>query len=116
MNHVPDAVIEAIDRFGRAVLRADPGAVDVQLRSDVWVHLEWDAAALAAGRVEMTVAVEHPNPADSLDGYGPFLGERLAGVETQLRSWGIDPPDDYERVGTDDDGRALYAGDLNLPG
>lgn len=115
MNHVPDEVLEALDRFGRAVLEGRPGSVREPLRSDIRIVIDWDAAALAAGQVTLRVAVDHPNPADSLGAYGPFVGTRLDGVERRLRAWGIDTPADYGRVGRGTDGWTHYEGDLRLP-
>jgi hypothetical protein len=113
VNHVPDEVTEAMERFGEAVLRGEAGSVGVDLRSDVRLRMDWTAADLEAGAVRMEVLVEHDHPPDSLRGFGSFVGTRLDGVEATLREWGVEPPADYDRVGTEGY-RALYAGTLRL--
>jgi len=102
-----------MERFGEAVLRGEGGALGVDLRSDVRLRMDWTPADLDEGAVRLEVLVEHDHPPDSLRGFGPFVETRLDGVEATLREWGVTPPDDYDRVGTEGY-RALYAGTLRL--
>ena len=113
VNHVPDEVTAAMERFGEAVLRGEGGSVHVDLRSDVRLRMDWTPADLDEGTVRLEVLVRHDHPPDSLRGFGSFVETRLDGVETTLREWGVTPPDDYDRVGTEGY-RALYAGTLRL--
>jgi hypothetical protein len=121
VNHVPDEVTAAMERFGEAILADEPGSVDVALKSDVRVRIDWDRDDLVAGTAWIEFVVDHPNPADSLRGFGPFLDTRVDGVETTLAEWGVRTPDDYERVpgadpaDSDGDG-ATYAGRLRFVG
>lgn len=108
VNHVPDAVTAAMARFGEAILADEPGSVDVALKSDVRVRIDWDRGDLARGATRIEFVVDHPNPADSLRGFGPFLDTRVDGVEATLAEWGVRTPDDYERV---DDADADADGD-----
>ena len=113
MNHVPDAVVAAIDDLGRATLTDDPTTLDQRLRRDFRVRVECDRAAVDAGGVDVTFRLEHGSTAPTLRGHGSFVTTIVDGVDSRLRAWGIEPSE-YSYQGTDD-GWHAYVGRAALP-
>jgi len=114
VNHVPDAVLAAIDGFGRSVLNDEPTVVDERLRSDLRVRIDCDRAALTEGHARVAFRLAHGSPAASLRGHGSFVGTIVDGVDSRLRAWGVDPPASYAHGDTDGEWQ-VYAGRATLP-
>ena len=114
MNHVPDAVLDAIDDLGRSLLTDEPTVVDERLRSDLQVRIDCDRAALSEGVATVTFRLQHGSPARTLRGHGPFVETIVDGAESRLRAWGVDPPASYTHRDTDD-GWQVYVGRARLP-
>lgn len=113
VNHVPDAVLAALDNLGRAALANEPTTVEQRLRSDFRVGISCDRAALDTGTVPVTFRLEHGTTAPTLRDHGSFVGTIVDGVDSRLRAWGIEPPDAYTHRGTDG-GWQVYAGRATL--
>lgn len=114
MNHVPDAVLTAIDGFGRSLLEDEPTVVDERLRADLRVRIDCDRAALDEGCAEVTFRLAHGSPAASLREHGSFVGTVVDGVDSRLRAWGVDPPASYPHRDADGEWQ-VYAGRATLP-
>lgn len=114
MNHVPDEVLAAIDDLGERLLLGEPTTVEKQLRDDLRLRVECDETALDAERAPVVFRLEHTTPADTLRGHGSFVETIVENVETQLRTWGVDPPDEYRHHDTED-GWQVYLGQARLP-
>ncbi|MBB6646900.1 hypothetical protein H5V44_11495 [Halobellus sp. MBLA0160] len=113
MNHVPDAVLAAIDGLGRAALADEPTTVEQRLRGDFRVRISCDRTALDAGTVPVAFRLEHGTTAPTLRDHGSFVVTIVDGVDSRLRAWGIDPPDAYTHRRTDDEWQ-VYAGRATL--
>jgi len=114
VNHVPDAVLAAIDHLGRATLVDDPTTLDRRLRGDFRMRVNCDRTALDAGTAPVTFRLEQGTPAPTLREHGSFVATIVDGIDSQLRGWGIEPPDAYPHRSTDD-GWQVYVGRAILP-
>ncbi len=110
MTHVPDEVLEAVDAFGEGLLAGTPPAVDGRLRGDLRVSIRLDGAGGARCRYER----EHTRTASTIRSYGSFVTTLVDGIDDRLRSWGVDPPEEYAYAGTVD-GVHRYDGSLGVP-
>lgn len=114
VNHVPDEVLAALDELGEGLLLGDPTVVSERLRSDLWLRVECDRAALEGGTTPVIFRLEHTTATDTLAGHGSFVGTIVDGVESRLRKWGVDPPERYPHHATED-GWQVYRGVARLP-
>ncbi len=114
MNHVPDEALAAIDRLGEGLLFDSATPVQERLRSDLQLVIPCTGADIDAGWTTARFRIAHTRTESTLRGYGSFVETVVDGIDTQLLSWGIDPPDGYEYTG-DHDGRYVYEGRLELP-
>lgn len=99
MNHLPDEALDALDAYGEGLLRGTPPRVSEQLRGDLWLRIEPPDGQTARCRYE----TDHTQSPPRLRERGSFVTTIVDGVDSHLRSWGIDPPDAYEYAGTVDD-------------
>lgn len=111
MNHVPDDVLDAIDTFGRQLLVGTPDRVEGRLRTDLSVTIVPNGDSETA---LIRYETEHTQTPPALRDRGSFVGTIVDGIESQLQSWGIEPPDTYEYTETVE-GRHRYEGQLRLP-
>jgi hypothetical protein len=114
VNHIPDAVLDAIDDLGRSLLTDEPTVVDERLRSDLQVRIDCDRAALTEGVATVTFRLQHGSPARTLRGHGSFVETIVDGVDSRLRAWGVDPPASYTHRDTDGEWQ-VYVGRVRLP-
>lgn len=110
MNHVPDDVLDAVDTFGERLLTGTPPRVDGRLRDDLRVSIHPDGSGGARCRYER----EHTRAPPEVRSYGSFVTTLVDGVDSRLRSWGVDPPEAYTYVETVD-GVHRYDGALGVP-
>jgi hypothetical protein len=113
MNHVPDAVLAAIDEFGWTLLTDDPTVREERLRSDLRVRIACDRDALDAGAAPITFGLEHTTAMTTLREHGSYVCTVVDNVESRLRSWGIDPPRAYTHRRTDE-GWQVYGGTVEF--
>jgi hypothetical protein len=113
MNHVPDEVLAAIDDLGWGVLEDEPTTVDERLRSDLWVRIDCDRAALDSGRADVAFRLDHGSAAATLRDHGSYVRTIADGVDSQLRGWGLDPPTAYTHRATEGDWQ-VYDGTLRF--
>jgi hypothetical protein len=113
MNHIPDVVVAALDDFGHALLVDEPTLLDERLRGDFRVRIECSRGALDANTAGIAFRLDHTVAATVLRDHGPYVGTIVDGVDSRLRSWGIDPPVAYTHCGTDE-GWQVYDGTLRL--
>ena len=114
MNHVPDAVLDAIDDLGRSLLTDESTVVDERLRSDLRLRIDCDRTALIEGAATISFRLRHGSPARTLRGHGSFVGTIVDGVESRLRAWGVDPPASYTHRDTEGEWQ-VYVGRATLP-
>jgi hypothetical protein len=110
MTHVPDDVLNSIDRFGQQLLEGSPTPVDGRLRGDLRLTIiPDDNRQIATLRYE----TEHTQAPPTLRERGSFVTTIVDGVDSHLSLWGIVPPDSYEHVDTTG-GTHTYSGTLEL--
>ena len=114
MNHVPDEALAGIDRLGEGLLHNEANPVQERLRSDLQLVIPCTAADIDAGWTTARFRLAHTRTEPTLREYGSFIETIVDGIDAQLWSWGIDPPDGYEYTGTND-GRYTYQGRLEFP-
>jgi hypothetical protein len=114
MNHIPDEALNAVDRLGEALLIGEGSPVQERLRTDLRVRIPCTAADIKAGQTVGRYEIEHTRREPTLRGYGSFIETIVDGIDDRLLSWGIDPPTAYE-YSERNDGRYVYAGQLQLP-
>jgi len=110
MNHVPDAVLTAIDTFGTQLLHGDANTMCGTLRSDLQLNIAPTGESIARCRYTTT----HTQSPPTLRERGAYVTTIVNGVDTKLQQWGIDPPSAYRYVETVD-GTHYYEGTLQLP-
>jgi len=110
MNHIPDAVLGAIDEFGERLLLGNPDRMSGTLRTDLWVEIVPDDESTATCRYG-TVHTQSP---PTIRDRGSFMTTIIDGIDQRLRAWGIDPPAAYTYVDTVGDTHH-YEGTLQLP-
>lgn len=110
MTHVPDDVLNSIDRFGQQLLEGSPTPVDGRLRGDLRLTIiPDDNRQIATLRYE----TEHTQAPPTLWERGSFVTTIVDGVDSHLSLWGIVPPDSYEHVDTTGETHT-YSGTLEL--
>ena len=110
MNHVPDAVLTALDEFGESLLYGEPDRMSGTLRTDLRVEIVPESASSATCRY----TTEHTQSPPTLRDRGSFVTTIIDGVDERLQEWGIEPPAAYTLVRTVD-GTHHYEGPLRLP-
>lgn len=90
MRHTPDAVRDRLDDLLAARLRGDTAVVEERLRSDLRLRVEpRDGTLRVAFRLRGRERQSH------LRGGDPFLATYADELDDLLRSWGVDPPEQY---------------------
>jgi hypothetical protein len=111
MNHVPDDVLDDIDTLGEQFLVGSPPRVDGRLRDDLSVTIVPDESGRTA---RIRYETEHTQAPPVLRDRGSFVTTIVDGIDSRLRSWGIEPPEAYEH--TESVGRVHhYEGRLRFP-
>jgi hypothetical protein len=111
MNHVPDDVLDDIDTLGKQLLAGSPPRVEGRLREDLRVTI---VPAEGGETARIRYETEHTQAPPELRDRGSFLATIVDGIDSRLRSWGIEPPDAYEHV--ESVGRVhYYEGQLRFP-
>jgi hypothetical protein len=108
-NHVPNEVLEALDRFGDGLLTGAPPAVGERLRSDLRLRVEGGAGVTETGTARVAFHLDHGRREGRLRDYGSFVGTIVDGVDDRLREWGVEPPGTYDFAGVED-GWLVFAG------
>jgi hypothetical protein len=111
MNHVPDDVLDAIDTFGKQLLVGSPPRIERRLRGDLRLTIATDEDGDTA---VLRYETEHTQTPPVLRERGSFVTTIVDGIDSRLRSWGIEPPDAYEHVETVGSVHH-YEGQLRLP-
>jgi hypothetical protein len=109
MNHVPDEVVAALDRYGERLLTRTTSRVSGRLRADLRVRIDPPDGQTALCRYE----IEHAQTPATIRDYGSFVATVVDGVDARLRSWGVAPPEAYEYTETVE-GTHRYEGRLCL--
>lgn len=111
MNHVPDDVLADIDTLGKEFLTGSPPRVEGRLRQDLSVTISPDESGETA---RIRFETEHTQAPPTLRDRGSFVTTIVDGIDSRLRSWGIEPPEAYEHTGST--GRVhRYEGQLRFP-
>jgi hypothetical protein len=110
MNHVPDDVLESIDTFGKQLLVGSPPRIESRLRTELFLIITPGEDGETA---QLRYETEHTQAPPVLRDRGPFVTTIVDGVDSRLRSWGIEPPGAYEYTETVDDTHR-YEGQLRL--
>lgn len=110
MNHVPDAVVTAIDGFGEQLLLGDASGVSGTLRDDLQIEISPPDGSSAICRYKTV----HTHSPPTLRDRGSFVTTIVDAVDSRLQQWGIDPPPAYRYVDTVNDTHQ-YEGTLQLP-
>lgn len=110
MNHVPDAVLDAIDDFGEELLTGAPSPFAVRLRSDLRLRVR----PRDDGTVRCRYETAHTRAPPTLRDRGSFVITIVDGIDDRFREWGIEPPNAYRYVETGD-GWHRYDGTLRVP-
>jgi hypothetical protein len=109
MNHVPNDIVDALDKYGESLLAGTPQRVSGQLRADLRIRIDPPDGERALCRYE----TEHTQAPETLRDRGSFVATVVDSVDDRLESWGIVPPDAYEYTETVD-GTHRYEGTLRL--
>lgn len=112
MNHIPNEVLDALERFGKGVLTGEPPVVHERLRSDLRLRIDGDDV-LESGTARVAFHLDHGRREETLRGYGSFVQTIVDGVDERLREWGVEPPDAY-RFEEARAGRLVFAGNARL--
>jgi len=110
MNHIPDAVLEAVDEFGGSLLLGTPREMSGKLRTDLWIEIIVDSESTAICRYK-TVHTQSP---PVLRDRGSFITTIIDGIDERLQEWGIEPPRAYTYATTVDETHH-YDGTLQPP-
>ena len=110
MNHIPDAVLGAIDEFGKRLLLGTPGPMSGTLRTDLRIEIVPETASTATCRY----ATVHTQSPPTIRDRGSFVTTIIDGIDERLREWGIEPPAAYTYVETVEDTHH-YEGTVQLP-
>jgi hypothetical protein len=110
VNHVPNTVVERIDDFGERLLYGDQPDVVGELRDDLRIRIR----PTGAGTAVCVYLTEHTQSPPTVRDRGSYVTTIVDGIDARLRAWGVEPPDSYEYVHTED-GTHRYEGMLRLP-
>jgi len=110
MNHVPDEVLGAIDKFGESLLLGNPEPISGKLRTDLRIEIVPDTDSTATCRYRAV----HTQSPPAIRDRGSFMTTVIDGVDEQLEQWGIDPPTAYTYAATVN-GTHHYEGTLQWP-
>jgi hypothetical protein len=113
VNHVPDAVLAALDDFGYGLLTGQPATVDERLRRDLRLRITCDHAAIGDGTAPMEFRIQYTSALARVREHGSYVCTIVDNVESRLRAWGLEPPPAYDHR-TTADGWQVYAGGLTL--